>query len=338
MGKQHGLKLVAAILGTCLVSAVASADIVTNLIAHYPFEGNASDVSGNGNNGSPNGTMALATDRFGHAGGAYEFNGTNSYITVPNSASLSSPTTALTQAAWFMLYGDSHVGSGFCPVTMKSATSENAFMYRFWVRNNSFGTAFNDWGTDRWTPRTFPLNEWHFAATVFDGASLKFYVDGVKVDSVGFVATMTADTRPLVIGADTPGILEVLNGRLDELWLYARALSAAEIAELYQASLAGVGDDGMLRSGLILESRPNPASGSATIDYVTSVPGNVDLGVFDLTGRCVRSLERGTLAAGRHATVWNGRDERGAKAPAGVYFLRLRSAGQAESRRILRVN
>ena len=338
MGKPHSILLVAATFAACFVSAVASADLLTGLIAHYPFNGNASDVSGNGNHGTPNGTMVLATDRFGNPASAYEFNGTNSYITVPSSPSLASPTTGLTQAAWFMLYGDSHVGSGFCPVVMKSATTENAFMYRFWVRSNSFGTAFNTWDTDRWTAQTFALNQWHFAATVFDGSSLKFFVDGAKVDSVPFVATITADTRSLVIGADTPGILEVFNGKLDDLWIYGRALSSAEILELYQTSLAGVGDGRSPRAGLRLESRPNPASAEATIDYETEVSGPVELSVFDPAGRRVRTLERGLMAPGRHTAVWDGRDDRGGRAPAGLYFLRLRSADRAASRRILRVN
>ena len=50
----------------------------------------------------------------------------------------------------------------------------------------------------------------------------------------------------------------------------------------------------------------------------------VQLGVFDLVGRRVRSLDAPTLTAGPHETVWDGRDEAGNRANPGLYFVRLR--------------
>lgn len=58
----------------------AFAQIPTNgLVAHYPFNGNANDISGNANNGIVNGAT-LTTDRFGNANSAYSFDGTSNYI------------------------------------------------------------------------------------------------------------------------------------------------------------------------------------------------------------------------------------------------------------------
>jgi len=51
------------------------------LVAYYPFNGNANDESGNGNNGIDSGAT-LTTDRFGNANKAYWFNGTSNYIEV----------------------------------------------------------------------------------------------------------------------------------------------------------------------------------------------------------------------------------------------------------------
>ena len=53
------------------------------LVAYYPFNGNANDESGNGNNGEVNGAT-LAEDRFGGAGKAYSFDGENDWIELPN--------------------------------------------------------------------------------------------------------------------------------------------------------------------------------------------------------------------------------------------------------------
>jgi flagellar hook assembly protein FlgD len=50
----------------------------------------------------------------------------------------------------------------------------------------------------------------------------------------------------------------------------------------------------------------------------------IDLLVFDLTGRLVRTLAKGeTVAAGPQVRIWDGRDDRGAAVPSGTYFCRL---------------
>lgn len=94
-------------LALAVFAAPAYADIDTGLIARYAMDGNAQDSSPYANHGTANANMVLTTDRFGTPNAAYEFNGTNSSITVPNSASLASPTTAITMAAWILLYGNS---------------------------------------------------------------------------------------------------------------------------------------------------------------------------------------------------------------------------------------
>ena len=59
----------------------------TGLVGYWPFNGNANDESGNGNNGTVNGAT-LTTDRFGSANSAYSFNGNGNHIEIPNSPSL----------------------------------------------------------------------------------------------------------------------------------------------------------------------------------------------------------------------------------------------------------
>src|SRR6266481_4068540 len=71
--------------------------IAQQLVAYYPFNGNALDESGNGNNGTVVGAT-LTADRFGNENSAYYFSGSQ-YISAPDSPSLNS-TTGLTLAAW----------------------------------------------------------------------------------------------------------------------------------------------------------------------------------------------------------------------------------------------
>ncbi len=61
---------------------LAQVNLDSGLVAYYPFNGNAKDESGNGNNGSVFGAT-LTMDRFGNDRSAYEFNGTDNYISYP---------------------------------------------------------------------------------------------------------------------------------------------------------------------------------------------------------------------------------------------------------------
>lgn len=76
---------------------------------------------------------------------------------------------------------------------------------------------------------------------------------------------------------------------------------------------------------------PNPFNPMTTIRFELPSERRVDLKVFDASGRMVRELLRGVMyPAGRHSVEWDGRDESGRIASAGVYFCRL-SAGAEEA-------
>ena len=59
--------------------STAHADLITGLVAYYPFDGNASDMSVNGNHGEVNGA-SLGSDRHGVEGTAYSFDGLDDYV------------------------------------------------------------------------------------------------------------------------------------------------------------------------------------------------------------------------------------------------------------------
>ena len=63
------------------------ADLNTGLVAWYPFDGNASDMSGNGNHGTVNGA-SLSPDRHGVAGKAYSFDGVDDFVQIEDHSSL----------------------------------------------------------------------------------------------------------------------------------------------------------------------------------------------------------------------------------------------------------
>jgi hypothetical protein len=81
---------------------------------------------------------------------------------------------------------------------------------------------------------------------------------------------------------------------------------------------------------------PNPFSSSTTISFRVARTAPVSLRLFDGSGRLVKVLlDHEVVAAGEHATAWNGRAEDGRPVAAGTYFYRLESAGQSDSRRMI---
>jgi len=89
-------------------------------------------------------------------------------------------------------------------------------------------------------------------------------------------------------------------------------------------------------SGLVLAPiRPNPALGRAEMSYALDSPGRVDLSVFDVGGRLVRTLAGSVQSAGPHAIVWDGRTNDGSVAPAGVYFFRVATSDAGRSARLV---
>jgi cathepsin K len=81
---------------------------------------------------------------------------------------------------------------------------------------------------------------------------------------------------------------------------------------------------------------PNPFCGTTTLGLALPAPEHVELAIYDLTGRCVRVLDRGLLPAGHHAYRWSGTDAAGRHVPAGLYFARLaRGTGEECRARLL---
>lgn len=77
-------------------------------------------------------------------------------------------------------------------------------------------------------------------------------------------------------------------------------------------------------------ARPNPSAGRATFAVALPASGDVDLAIYDLAGRRVATLWRGTLAAGEREFAWDG-----TQAKSGVYFARLVVNGEVRSTRVV---
>jgi hypothetical protein len=85
----------------------------------------------------------------------------------------------------------------------------------------------------------------------------------------------------------------------------------------------------------LLPASPNPFALGTEIRYELAAEGQVQLRVFDSTGRLIRTLVDGTAGPGSHLARWNGHDASNRRLADGVYFLRLETGGTEQTVRVL---
>ncbi len=91
---------------------------------------------------------------------------------------------------------------------------------------------------------------------------------------------------------------------------------------------AGAGNDAVAAHPAVVEIRPNPFNPVVTIDLSFARDGEMSLRIYDVSGRLIRVLATGRVAAGTRSLHWDGRDGAGSQLPSGTYFYELRFDGQ----------
>lgn len=100
-------------------------------------------------------------------------------------------------------------------------------------------------------------------------------------------------------------------------------------------SIVGVGDENRPVAFQLRQNSPNPSRGGETeIAFGLPAPADIELRIFDLQGRQVRSLASGPRAAGMHRVRWDGRDDGGTKVAPGIYWYRYSDGRQSLERRM----
>ena len=207
------------------------------LVGWWPFNGNANDESGNGNNGIRN-QVAETEDRFGKPGSAFYFDGISSYIDlkISNMPINNSPRTI---AGWFKADLSLSIGSkhNICifnygePEALKRLS---LFLYSKGYLNTINGSKYNN--EDNITiQNNYIDNKWHFFALVYDGSKLELFINGessqrlVKLNTTNTVFRIAQNTL-------NNGINENFKGSIDDISMYNKALSNKEITSLYKST------------------------------------------------------------------------------------------------------
>ena len=205
------------------------------LVGWWPFNGNANDESGNGNNGTVNGSILIA-DRNGISNSAYLFDGINDWINIPsgNSTSLNI-TSNYTVTFWFKTTQGTNAGLIGFGDNLNSNNGGYLIAIGNGPVNNPFGKLTSMISANWYTGVNQVIdNNWHFASVILNQNTLTFMIDNV-IDAVFTnVSPPTSFNGLRAIGARNNGLSGFFNGNIDEIGTWNRALTQQEITNLYQ--------------------------------------------------------------------------------------------------------
>jgi hypothetical protein len=227
---------------TLTFSVSAQSWLTNGLVAYYPLDGDTLDASGHGHDGVAAGATP-ASNRFGVPNTCYHFDGNGQYITAPATGL---PAGQRTVSVWF-----------------KASRVDNrpAILGYGSTCGNAFFLGLNHWGDQAYTVTTHcdvytlrvpftnaPVNCWYQWTVVMDDQGLIFYLNGQRFGSRGGTSTTVVAGSQLGLGTIaspggsvpyTDGNVGFLDGDLDDVRIYDRALSAAEVLTLYDLEGGG---------------------------------------------------------------------------------------------------
>lgn len=258
---------------------LAQVNLNQGQVLYMNFNGNANDVSGNGNNGVVNGAT-LVQDKWGNPNGAYQFDGTNDFIQVANDASLNFPGDSFTFYALVNVQGfyqgtchgnsildkgdaldgiNGHYSLRFednaftngqnCAIPQVDTVHQNFTL----VKNNQTAPPY-------YTP-PIVKNTWYCVIGVCDGTQIRLYVDGVLMAISNSSGPLGVNNHDLFIGKkNSVGFPYWYNGIIDELRIYNRAINTQEID-----ALCGYSPDTIINHYAAVQSF-DPCTNEFTVD------------------------------------------------------------------------
>ncbi len=230
----------------CLLCTIANcaAQLGNNLVAHYPLDGNANDISGNGNHATIiNATPS--TNRFNQTNRSYQFDGQTQYIEIPDNDLISIPTTGeLSISVWMRPDVLDFNTNSYIHWMGKGVVGQHEYVLRMYNLNSTRPNrtscySFNltgGLGAGSYVQETVTPGEWiHIVAVYnFPTNTIQLYKNGVLKDTdtfSGYSITPGNGTAPLRIG--TRDFANYFEGAIDDLQIYNRVLTPSEISGLY---------------------------------------------------------------------------------------------------------
>jgi hypothetical protein len=261
------------------------------LVGWWPFNGNANDESGTGNNGTVNGAT-LTTDRFGNLNKAYFFDGIDDFIEILFHSSLNSSNGSI--SAWIksngiltnnqnLIYGQ---GQGRPTICVNSNNNHKArLQWHQQLSGNPSGWAMVT------SSSNVDNSQWQQIVGVYDTQNLKIFINGVLEATYSsplnqwncsqYNYHIGAFNATSIACGGSLGISQAFNGIIDDIGAWNRALTQQEITDLYNGNICyqtiTVTDTLLINMGITgfnpvtynntIKIFPNPTNDHITIDY-----------------------------------------------------------------------
>jgi hypothetical protein len=203
------------------------------LTAYYPFCGNTNDVSGGGQNLHVYGGATLHADRHGVLNACYQFNGVDGMMYLDTVLPYAGD---FTYNLWLNLY----------------STQNSSIIYNGNSNLNGLGLVVGDgfggpgqilsilYGNiGTYVNQTISLNQWHFITFRKTGATLDMFIDTINVGSTS--GTFNTPVGKFHLGLDYTDSTNPVNGAMDDVALYNRAITDREIGQIYLTTCSGTG-------------------------------------------------------------------------------------------------
>ena len=215
---------------TCEFTAdVTLESLPDGLIGHWPLDGDANDISGNGLHGTIYGAQP-ASDRFGEAASAYHFDG-DDYIGVADSPFFTFGSDPFTVMAWLSMseYG---ADGGYYLMGQSDGEGDNK-KWMFWLGNNGISIVLGpQHGWISLGSHSFELNRWYHVAIRCDADTFEAFVNGQSIGTATAynIEDPSADFKIGTAEGGRPN--RPFRGDIDDVRIYRRALDTLELKAL----------------------------------------------------------------------------------------------------------
>ena len=283
------------------------------LVAHYPFDGNANDATPYNNHGAIGGDASFEPSTAPLAGGGQniKFDGDRDSVLVNNAVHLISDYT--TVSFWIRVDGQNPniaeayvMDFGHWDERWKISLPQHLRIV--WTTNGNnlqFTNFISD--MDSKDGNEMVKGFWWYVTMVHDGAKNIIYVNGEEVNSVPVATKLNATSRPLCMASNPIEGGQYFHGALDNVKIYNKALTAAEINKLYKTGTSGIEDFAVAKYGDI-NVTPNPVSDILNIDHKFGAADNVQIRILDNMGRQYDGFvpSKGAIQSGKISVSTNG--------------------------------
>ncbi|HZV67965.1 MAG TPA: LamG-like jellyroll fold domain-containing protein [Saprospiraceae bacterium] len=258
-------------------------DVDGDLIAWYPFAGNALDISGHNLNGTVSGAK-LTPDSLGHPSEAYFFDGINDHIRVANNSILNF-TDGITVALFVQpqLIGDKErfiISHGSWQNRWKLSITPD-LKVRWTVKNASGAVRDLDSET------IIEANKFYHIAATYNGRFMMIYINGLLESFTAFSGAINASPLDMEIGQIMPDDPSYnFRGVLDDIRIYDFAQLPDSVAAESGHIITAIDED-HVSTDFSLNLFPNPALRSVTIEipsFIIVSPVNAIMTIFDING------------------------------------------------------